>query len=167
MSPWQRIMGKDSNKRQELKKQIGNIAQSADINLVERATNALRYPKKWEIVERVATMPNGIEGNRFVICFDYLNRNECLFEQFDKAKGKKLIEILEQVAKCEISKFSELKLIRDTVHRNGVYRSLFSQLSPEVDELKEADLCDGRIFFFITEPRFNIVSIETKHRDIY
>ncbi len=160
-------MSEDSKKRQELKRQITNKAQSAPLELVENIATVLNSPKKWQMVERVATIPTGLEAKKFIISFDYLNTNECLFDQFDPAKGKKLIQILEQVSKCEIAKFPELKLVRDSIRRIRPYESLFSKLTKEVDQLQETELCEGRIFFFITEPFFHVVSIETKHRDIY
>jgi hypothetical protein len=159
-------MSEDSKKRQQLKKQIENKAQVLDIKVVEKVANYLNSPKKWDIVEKIATIQNNLEAQRFVISFDYLNWKECVFEHFDPTKGKKLLEILDKVSKCQISKFPELRLIRDSVGRIGAYQSLFNGLSKEVDELKEIDFCDGRIFFFITEPYFNIVSVETKHRNI-
>src|SRR3989344_1030689 len=160
-------MGEDSKKRQELKRQIVNKAQSAPIELVENIASVLNFPKRWQLVERVATIPTGLEAQKFIISFDYLNSDECLFDQFDPTKGRKLIQILERVAKCEIAKFPELNLVRDSVGRIPPYESLFSKLTKEVDQLQETELCGGRIFFFITEPFFHIVSIETKHRDIY
>ena len=46
------------------------------------------------------------------------------------------------------------------------YESLFTKVSPEVTKMEETEFCEGRLFFFITEPYFNIVSVETKHRNI-
>src|SRR3990167_3560874 len=106
-------MGEDSKKRQELKRQIDNKAQVADLKIVEKIANYLSSPKKWQLVERVATIPTGLEAQKFIISFDYLNSDECLFDQFDPTKGRKLIQILERVAKCEIAKFPELNLVRD------------------------------------------------------
>lgn len=159
-------MNEDSKKRQHLKKQIASKAQIAPLEFVEKVANVLNSPKKWSIVERVATIPNGVETQKFIISFDYLDWDECVFEQFDKSKGKKLLEILDRVSKCEIARLPELKIIRDSVRRISPYDSLFKNLEDDVNELKETELCDGRIFFFITEPKFHIVSIETKHRNI-
>lgn len=159
-------MNEDSKKRQHLKKQIASKAQTAPLEFVEKVANVLNSPKKWSIVERVATIPKGIETQKFIISFDYLDWDECVFEQFDRSKGKKLLEILDRVSKCEIARLPELKIIRDSVRRISPYDSLFKNLEDDVNELKETELCDGRIFFFITEPKFHIVSIETKHRNI-
>jgi len=161
-------MSNDSKKRNQLKQQLANRAQIANIEAVEKAANYLQYPKKYELIERATTFPVGKdpETQRFIICFDYFNWKTCNFEQFNQAKGKKLLEILEQVAKCTINKFPELKLVRDSVSRTPEYESLFSTVSPEVSKINETELCEGRFFFFVTEPRFNVVSVETKHRNI-
>ena len=158
-------MGEDSKKRQELKKQIEKrISGGANITIVEKVASLLCSPKKWQIVESIAT-PLTDEAQKFIICFDYLNWSECFFDQFNSAKGKKLVHILSKVAKCEVNKLSELKLSRDSVEAKGEYASLFSSLSEDVQRLEETELCDGRMFYFITIPYFNVVSIETKHRN--
>ena len=161
-------MSEDSKRRNELKKQIASRAQTADIKVVEKIAGFLHAPKKWDIVERATTFPTNkeIESHRFVICFDYFNWNACHLDQFNTAKGKKLLEILEQVAKCEVNKFPTLRLSRDSVTRVPPYESLFAKVSPEVSRIEETEFCEGRLFFFLTEPHFNLVSVETKHRNI-
>jgi len=161
-------MSNDQKKRQELKKQITSKAQTANIDLVEKVAGLLNTPKKYEIVERASTFPNNkeIETRRFILSFDYLNWNACKFDQFNPAKGQKLLEIFEQVTTCEINRFPELKLSRDSVSNVSPYESLFSKVSPEVTKMEETEFCEGRLFFFITEPYFNVVSVETKHRNI-
>ena len=177
-------MSNDSKKRHQLNRQIADRlkdvrdkkltksivsrAQSVDIGVVEKVAAVLHSPKKWDIIEKATTFPVGKnpETQKFVICFDYFNWRTCNLEQFNPAKGKKLLEILEQVATCTINRFPELRLIRDSISRTPVYESLFATVSPEVTKINETELCEGRLFFFITEPRFNIVSVETKHRNI-
>ncbi len=159
-------MNSESKKRNQLKKDIVGKVQTAKIETIEKIAKILKSPNEWKIVEKITTLPAGknIETQKFILCFEYLNWNQCHFTQFDQAKGKKLVEILEKVTKCEINKFPELKLVRDSVKRMVPYDSLFINLTPDVTELKETELCGGRVFFYITEPKFNIVSIETKHR---
>ena len=158
-------MGGDSKKRQELKKQIEKrILGGVDITAVEKVASFLYSPKKWQLIESIA-IPLTDEAQKLIICFDNLNWNECLFDQFDSTKGRRLIDILSKVAKCEINKFPELKLARDSVEAKGEYKSLFTHLSKDVQRLEEVELGDGRIFYFITPPYFNVVSIETKHRN--
>jgi hypothetical protein len=164
-------MNSDSKRRQCLKKQILSKVQVGDIGAVEKAANFLNSPKKWDLIKKIEMATNyptnkNPEDQKFILCFDYFNKNTCCFEQFDQAKGKKLLEIFEQITKCEVNRFPELRLIRDSVGRTPDYNSLFATVSPEVDKIHETELCEGRLFFFITEPRFNIVSVETKHRNI-
>jgi hypothetical protein len=161
-------MGEDSQKkRQELKRQISNKVQIApDLAHVEKALAYLTSPKKWSLVEGVTRFPtNNVESRRLIISFDYFNWKACELEQFNPSKGKKLLEILEMVSKCEISKFPELKLARDSVTRVGEYESLFNTVTPEVKRIEETEFCEGRFFYIITEPYFNVISVETKHRN--
>lgn len=161
-------MNEDSKRRNQLKKDIYNRAQIIDIKALEKIAEAIKHPKNWDIVERVSILESdkNIETQKFILCFDYLNWNECVFTHFDPPKGKKLIEILKSISSCEINKFPELRLIRDSVGRVEPYDSLFSKLSRDVTELKETEFCDGRMFFYIIEPYFHIVSVETNHRNI-
>lgn len=167
MSPSNLIMNNDSKKRQNLKKQIENRAQIAKIEHVEKVLKYLSSPKNFDLIEHTTTLSSDKESEdrKFIISFNYFNWRACNFEQFNPAKGKKLIEILEQVSKCSINKFPELKLIRDSIGNVAPYESLFQTLTPEVSKINETEFCEGRLFFFITEPYFNIISVETKHRN--
>ena len=91
-------MNEDSKKRNHLKKQIASKAQTAPLESVEKVASFFNSPKKWSIVERVATIPEGIETQKFIISFDYLDWGECVFKQFDKSKGKKFLEIFGEKA---------------------------------------------------------------------
>lgn len=164
-------MSEDSKKRHHLKKQIVSRVPTTDIKIVEKVAGLLNSPREWDIVKRVeraTTFPSekAAEARRFIICFDYFNWNACHFDQFNPAKGRKLLEILEQVAKCEINNLPNLKLSRDSVTNTAPYISLFAKVSPEVTKIDETEFCEGRLFFFVTEPFFNLVSVETKHRNI-
>lgn len=158
-------MSEDSKKRQELSRQINTKLHTADISNIEKVATFLVAPKKWALV---STMPltTETEENKMCLSFDYLNDKECLFDQFDSTKGRKIIDIFKQVTSCPVNKFPSLKLSRDSVGRIEPYTSLFSQLSDDVERLMETELGDGRIFFFIIDPFFHVVSIETKHRNI-
>lgn len=163
-------MSENSKERHKLLQDVNNKAKERDLDFIKKLADFASNPKSWQKkIEAQTYIPSDkeIETQRFIICFDYFNKNICEFEQFDPAKGKKLLEILEQVAKCEINKFPHLKLIRDSVTNTTPYKSLFSTVTPDVDKIHETELCDGRIFFFITGSRFHIVSIETKHRNLH
>lgn len=161
-------MNNDSKKRQVLKAQIANRVQIANIESVEKALKFLTAPKKFNLIELATTIPTNreIEAQKFIICFDCFNWGASQFDQFNPSKGKKLLAILEQVAKCYINRFSELKLGRDSVNRVQPFESLFSTVSPEVNKLEETEFCEGRLYYFITEPRFNLVAVDTKHRNV-
>jgi hypothetical protein len=158
-------MNSDSKKRHELEKQItARIKGGADIGAIEKVATYLSAPKKWALVETTTSLPSDFDSQKLILSFVFLNKGQCVYKHFDQAKGRKLVDILEQVANCELTKFPELKLARDSVERKDPYNSLFSHLSNDVQSLQETELGDGRVFFFITEPYFHIVSIETCHR---
>jgi hypothetical protein len=162
-------MGEDTKKlRQELSRQINARLPSVEIKVLHEVVNFFKSPKKFSI-EKVATFSGtkNIETQKFIISFEHLNLKECEFEQFDSTKGKKVFQIFETVSRCEVKDFPAMKLIRDSIDKSsGVYFSLFSKLTDDVTKLHETECCGGRIFFFIIEPYFYIVSIETKHRNI-
>ena len=137
---------------------------------IETLEKLAKVPNDWAIPEKATTLPEGASqenGGKFILCFDYLNWDVCVFDHFDSTKGRALVRKLQMVAQCESSALPGLHLVRDNISNNPPYTSLFNGLSPDV-EMKETELPDsGRIFFFITGCKFNIVSIETNHRNIY
>jgi hypothetical protein len=161
-------MNSESAKRQHLKREIAKRIESIDITTLEKVANVFARPKKWKVIEESTVFPSDkeVETRKFVICFDYFNWNTCHLDQFNPTRARKLLQILESVSKCEVSKFPALKLVRDTITKTPPYESLFANLTPDVTKICETEFCDGRIFFFVTEPYFNIVSIETIHRNL-
>ena len=137
---------------------------------IETLEKLAKVPNDWAIPEGATTLPeNNAQDNdgKFILCFDYLNWDICVFDHFDSTKGRALVKKFQVIAQCEPSALLGLNLVRDNISNNPPYTSLFLDLSPDV-AMKETELPDGgRIFFFITGCKFNIVSIETKHRDIY
>ncbi|KKS85307.1 MAG: hypothetical protein UV60_C0009G0028, partial [Parcubacteria group bacterium GW2011_GWA2_43_11] len=105
-------MSSDSKKRSELKKQLASRAQTASIDTVEAAISLLKTPKNWQTVDAITALPENIETQNFILCFDDLNMNVCVWDQFNPAKGKKLVDVLKKISSCPINKFGELKLER-------------------------------------------------------
>lgn len=159
-------MGKDSKRRHIAEKQIKAKLPVLPIDTLEKLA---RISNNWIFPDSVTNMPTNTdtESKRFHLCFDYFNWNTCVLTQFDDTKARTLLKIFEGVTKCELKRFPELKLVRDSVSNTPTYESLFSGagVSPDVD-MRETELPgNGRMFFFLVEHHFNIVSIETKHRD--
>lgn len=158
-------MNEFSKRRNQAIKIVKSKLPVLPIESVERLA---KVSNDWKFPEQVANMPTNTEeeAQKLLLCFDYLNWKTCLFTQFDDTKARALMAIFEKVSKCEVNKFPELRLVRDSIKPTSPYESLFVGLSPDVD-MKETDLPgDSRIFFFLENVRFNIVSIETKHRNI-
>lgn len=137
---------------------------------VETLESIAKLPSDWKIPEKATTVPSETtqqdETRKFTLCFDYLNLDVCVYAQFDPTKARALIRLFKRVNDCEIRRLGAEGIVRDTITNTAPYESLFTNLSPDI-EMKEAELPDGgRVFFFIAEHRFNIVSIESAHRNI-
>ena len=162
-------MSADSKKREELLKQITQkVKGGMNMTLLERITSFINKPKDFDLIERAATLPSDKvpEAENFILCFKYLNWNECVFDQFDPTKGRAFVRLLKNISDCEVKDAVSSGIIRDNVDNTAPYTSLFTNLSPDT-EMKESELPDGaRIFFFIVGKKFNIVSVETRHRNI-
>ncbi len=161
-------MSEDSKRRQELLKQIANRGQQAHISYLERVKEFLFAPKKWEIVERTTSLLGDADpdAQRFILCFDYLKFDICVFD-FDAAKARALIRLFHRISTCQANTLVSPGIVRGNVINVPPYASLFNGLSPEV-EMKETELPEGgRVFFFVTGIKFNIVSIESRHRDAH
>lgn len=92
--------------------------------------------------------------------------NECKLDPCTSPKAEALVKKFKIITDCEIR--NKQSIIRDSVERVGEYESLFNKLTPDVQKLHEVEFAsEGRIFFFHTEEKFNVVSIETIHRNIY
>lgn len=132
-------------------------------------SQALEYIAKlndnW-LPQTVANIPNeqDEEIKRFLLCFDYLAEAECKLESFNTGNARGLMTAFKKITDCEVRRKKDL--IRDKINNIKPYDSLFRKLSPEVDLYEIGFSGDGRIFFFHIEEKFNIVSIETIHRNI-
>ena len=103
----------------------------------------------------------------FVLRFTYLKENICCYEQIDETKTKALFRKLKQITELTSKTLPASNLIRDSILNKPPYTSLFTGLPPDAD-VKETELPNaGRIFFWLLQEKFFVISIETKHRDIY
>ena len=131
-------------------------------------TEALEYIAKlnnnW-LPQEVTNIPDkqDEEVKKFLVCFDYLDDGECKLEPFNTGNAKGLLTALKKVTGCEVRKKKDI--VRDKIYNNLPYCSLFRKLSPEVVLYEMGFSGEGRIFFFHVEEKFNVVSVETIHRD--
>lgn len=136
---------------------------------IETLEKLAKVPNDWQIPEGATTvLSTGEKSSRkCVLCFDYLKWNVCVFEHFDSTKARALVRLFQDIKTCEAHDLPASHLIRDNVSNSPTYRTLFNGLSPDI-QMKETELPGaGRVFFFITEEiKFNIVSIESIHRNL-
>jgi len=125
-----------------------------------------RLPSDSLIPDSVSSAPEtDDETKNFVLCFDYLDWDECDFETINKASSKAIIELFKNATSTAWNKIADLK-IRDTIRRgeNKELERVFSSLPPDVDKIHEFTVSDGgRIFAFIVIETFYIVAIKTRH----
>lgn len=169
-------MSADSKKRQEAFEQVQRLLikrvkeGALDESAIQNISSYAASPKKYKLqhMEELAVPRLQVETKRLVLCFDYLNERTCIYDQFDSTKSRALINLFAKVTSCEVSAFPSSGIVRDTIRNTSPYTSLFGgKLTPDVTTLQETELPDGgRVFFFITENKFNIVSIESRHRNL-
>ena len=157
-------MDKDSKRRNEAIKRLKPKLYNFPVDTVEKIA---QLPTDYKFPPSVAVNAEiEEETKKFVLRFDFLDWETCNFEQFDQTKARTLIKKFQYITSLQVNQLSSSGIVRDSVKDTKEYRSLFEHLSPDID-LKETELSEGgRIFFFIVEESFYIVSIETKHRNI-
>lgn len=157
--------GSKKQKHKALKKAKAKLEHLSE----ETLKNLAAVPNDWQIPVTVANVANEEttgELSTFIVSFDHLEIDECVFNQFDSVKTGALVRLLKRVNDCEVNRLGAERIVRDNISCTGAYVSLFNNLSPDI-EMKETELPgNGRVFFFITRNRFNIVSIESIHRNI-
>lgn len=159
-------MNKSSKKRK--KEAIKKVKAKLNHFPIETLEKIARLSTKSQLLPpSIALSPQIKEPQKFILRFDYLNPKECNFTQMDSVKGKALVEKFKYITSLQLNKFANSGIERDTITNRGGYKSLFKELPPDVEELKETELPGGgRVFYFIINENFCIVSIETKHRNI-
>lgn len=160
-------MSKNSKKRRQsiikkIKSRLHNLTPKRlqHIEEITKLADDSLLPPTVSIVETEE------EPKRFILCFDYLNLKECIFDPVRPAELKAVIEIFRNITETPYNKIANLKIIRDTIHRNnsGEYEPLFRYLPPDVEAIHEASISRaGRVFFFTAVEDFYIVAIKTQH----
>lgn len=156
-------MGKGLQKKKQVAiKEITGRLHSLDDGVLDFINDTT---KKGRIPATVATA-NIDESKPFRICFKDLDEEECCYEQIDSTKMYSIMEKFKQITTLIPNELFSSGLVRGSVEKNEPYKSLFDNLSPDVQKLNEIGFAGaGRIFCFNLEENFYIVSIETKHRN--
>jgi regulator of RNase E activity RraB len=163
-------MSEDSKKRQELFEQLTNVLRKkvkdgVKLDFLERLKAFVSSPKNWDLVERVALPASQVETQKFLLCFDSLNEEECNLS-LTQGQVKALLALLKQITNMEVNALPSSRIVRDSIPNAPPYSSLFRKLSPDVSTLLETELGEGRVFFFTVGNKFHMVSVEANHRNI-
>lgn len=157
-------MGKDSKRRNRAAKKLKAKLHSFPVETVEHLAE---LPTDHVFSSEVATSRTHNDAPQcFILKFDYLKEKTCEFGQLDGTKMNKILSIFKRVTNLTPQNLPSSGIIRDKIERNKPYLDLFTNLSPDVDLLEASLPAGGRMFFFYTDIEFQIISIETKHRNI-
>ena len=106
------------------------------------------------------------ENERVVFSFESYNNNHCRIGSIDKTEAKKLTKELKKISITRAKHFrhqSTSGIACKQVHNSGGYSCLFTGI-PEDIELLEVDYSgSGRVFGYIVNNIFNIVTIGKEH----
>lgn len=166
-------MSKDSKRRRQaikrLLSKLYHIKPKGIEALISYADKIVRLPNGSPLPPEVTNIKSEMEdkAKEFGLRFDYLDWDNCVLKQFNEAKARALLEKFKYITSIQPNELPRSRIIRDNIPNKGEYKSLYRKLpSPDID-LKEIKFAgEGRIFCFIFEGNFYIVSIETEHRNI-
>ncbi len=106
------------------------------------------------------------ERQKVVISFEAYKQSHCRLHKLDKPEAKHLTSELRKMTSTVEQHFRHQHMSRiacKQVHKGGEYSPLFTDL-PEDAELLEVDYTGpGRIFGFLVENVFNVVTIAKEH----
>lgn len=109
------------------------------------------------------------QDQKLALRFDFFCEKECEFNNFDETFIRALIGKFKRITDCTASNLPNVGIIRDTLDRGNQcksYSSLFLLVPPDAS-IHESELpLAGRFFFFRVQEIIQIVSIETKHRNL-
>jgi len=123
-------------------------------------------------------LPEGVTVNERIeepreqkirIRFDCYCEDECVFDNFSEAHVRSLVSKFKRITDCTINNLVVSGIIRDSIGRGSqhqAYTSLYRRVPPDAS-IDESELPgDGRFFFFRVQDIVQVVSIETKHRNL-
>lgn len=109
------------------------------------------------------------QDQKIIIRFDFFCEKECEFNNFDETYIRVLINKFKRITDCTVNNLPIIGIIRDTLdpgNQHKAYSSLFLLVPPDAS-IHESELPQaGRFFFFRAQDVVQIVSIETKHRNL-
>lgn len=107
------------------------------------------------------------ENRRVVFSFEVYNSNQCRIGSIDKAEAKKLTKELKKISSTPTKHFRHQGasgIACKSVHNSGNYAVLFNNVPEDIDLLEIDYSGTGRVFGYIVNNIFNIVTIGKEHR---
>jgi hypothetical protein len=152
---WKQKLPFFSEKKLKLMDAIAQLPASKDYLLPEMVTvnEKIEEPREQKIKIR----------------FDCYCEDECVFENFGEAHIRSLVGKFKRITDCTANNFVASGIIRDSIGQGSqhqAYNSLYLRVPPDVN-IDESELpFNGRFFFFRAQDVVQVVSIETKHRNL-
>jgi len=112
-----------------------------------------------------------LQDKNLVVRFDYYNESICVFDPINSSKAVSVFRKLQKFTSLTLNKLPNSGLIRCKMNRKKKqyksYNSLFASIPEEIENIYETEFSgEGRIFWFKIKNNIQIISIETKHRNI-
>ena len=165
-------MGKNSRKRDAERK-----AKRQDWALKQLQSNAPNIGKSdldgsSGLIPQFATLGPDIsdllvrhtkEGN-YKLIFATYNHNECEISLLQNTKDvAKLIRLFNRITECNQKDLSTAGIVRDKINKGSSYESLFKTIPPDTELLEAEYTQTGRLFFYIYQTYFCIVTVKVRH----
>jgi hypothetical protein len=139
---------------------------------LERISNKVANLKSDLLSPEVAVSDNikEYENKEIVFSFGPYNQNQCELHTIQKPEAKKLTKELKAISKTLLKHFRNQgsggsNIACKPIHNSGNYSVLFESLPPDIDEIMQIDYSSaGRIFGFLINNIFNVVTIGKKHK---
>jgi len=133
-----------------------------------------------KISEEVATLDSGpipqmvavspavrdYDNQKVVLSFWAYKQNQCRLHKLDKPEAKHLTSELKKISNTLTKHFKHQQssgIACKSIHKSGEYAILFNNLPTDADILEIDYTSAGRIFGFLVQNIFNIVTIAKEH----
>jgi len=106
------------------------------------------------------------DNQKVVLSFWAYKQNQCQLHKLDKSEAKHLTSELKKISSALTKHFKHQQSSRiacKPVNKNSEYAILFNNLPPDADLLEVDYTGAGRIFGFLVQNVFNVVTIAKEH----
>ena len=136
-------------------------------NLPDKVADLNSERNKISPIVAVSDALKDYENKKIVFSFEIYNSNQCEIAKLDKAEAKKLTRELKRISLTLTKHFRHQDssgIACKSVSNSGNYAVLFTDIPEDVDLLEVDFSGPGRVFGYLINNVFNIVTIGKEHR---